>query len=182
MQLSIADYLIDIVQNSIEAQASLILLDIVEDSAALCVCIGDNGCGMDEKKLQRVRDPFFTDGIKHSHRKVGLGIPFLVQSVEATGGTFDISSKEGEGTSLSFTMNFSSIDCPPFGDLPGAFRSLMIFDGEYELAIMHKRENKSYSVTRSELRDALGSLNDAESLKLMGDFFTSQEEELLLEA
>ena len=137
---------------------------------------------MDADTLQRVRDPFYTNGKKHAHRKVGLGIPFLLQSVDATGGTFDIASMVGEGTSLSFTLDASSIDCPPFGDLPGTFRSLMIFDGDYELAIMHKKGNRSYSVTRSQLRDALGSLNDAEALKLMNDFFLSQEEELQLEA
>lgn len=182
MQLTIADYLIDIVQNSVEAGASLITLDIIEDGTILTFCIGDNGCGMSEDKLQRVRDPFFTDGTKHAHRKVGLGIPFLLQSVEATGGTLDIASKEGEGTSVHFTLDTESIDCPPFGDLPGAFRSLMIFEGEYELAIMHKIGNKSCSVTRSQLVEALGSLNDAEALKLMKEFFISQEEELLLEA
>lgn len=182
MQLTIADYLLDIVQNSIEAGASLVMLDIIETSASVSICIGDNGCGMNAEKLQIVKDPFYTDGSKHAGRKVGLGIPFLIQSVETAGGTFDIDSKEGEGTSVSFTFDTSSIDTPPMGDLSGTLRSIMIFEGDYDLAVSHSISEKKYSVMRSELKDALGSLHDAESLKLMGDFFRSQEEDLKKEA
>jgi hypothetical protein len=37
---------------------------------------------MTAEELQRALDPFHTDGIKHPHRKVGLGLPFLVQTAE----------------------------------------------------------------------------------------------------
>jgi hypothetical protein len=36
--------------------------------------------------LKKIQDPFFTDGTKHIKRKVGLGIPFLMQAVSLSGG------------------------------------------------------------------------------------------------
>lgn len=46
---------------------------------------------MDEETLKKVKDPFFTDGEKHKERKVGLGIPFLIQA-EAAGGNLTFQS------------------------------------------------------------------------------------------
>ena len=71
------DFTLDIAQNSIEAGAGVITVDIVERGDMLTICVGDNGKGMSSEILAKVQDPFYTDGQKHSARLVGLGIPFL---------------------------------------------------------------------------------------------------------
>ena len=70
-------FLLDIVQNSFEAGSTEVLLTLEEDDILLVCTIEDNGKGMDEDLKARVLDPFVTDGVKHTKRKVGLGLPFL---------------------------------------------------------------------------------------------------------
>lgn len=57
----LSSHMMDIVQNSIRAEASWIQIRICEDPEAdlFLIEIQDNGCGMDEATLARVRDPFF---------------------------------------------------------------------------------------------------------------------------
>ena len=96
----LSSHMMDIVQNSIRAEASWIQIRICEDPEAdlFLIEIQDNGCGMDEATLARVRDPFFTS---RTVRKVGLGIPLLQQNAERTGGKVSIVSQPGQGTTLT---------------------------------------------------------------------------------
>ena len=179
MHHTITDFTLDIAQNSIEAGASVITVDIVEKGDMLTICVGDNGKGMSGEILARVQDPFYTDGVKHSARSVGLGIPFLDQAAKAAGGEFEIKSEEGFGTSVLFSFNVSNLDCPPLGDLPGTILSMMIFEGEYECMVTRSNGKGSYRVSRSELTEALGGIHDAGSLKLAREYISSLDEELL---
>ncbi|HOF33454.1 MAG TPA: ATP-binding protein [Spirochaetota bacterium] len=178
MQYSVSDFLTDIVQNSIEAEASVITVDYIEEFPMLNIMVGDNGKGMDEETLAKAKDPFFTDGEKHKNRKVGLGIPFLIQAVEAAGGEFDIKSDVEMGTAIEFSFNLENVDCPTEGDLASAFRSLLLFSGDYEILINRIKNGKSYRVTKSELKEALGDLESADSLNLAKAYFESHENEL----
>ena len=87
----LSSHMMDIVQNSIRAEASWIQIRICEDPEAdlFLIEIQDNGCGMDEATLARVRDPFFTS---RTVRKVGLGIPLLQQNAERTGGKVSLTA------------------------------------------------------------------------------------------
>src|SRR5690554_1607615 len=144
MHASISDFISDICQNSIEADADFIEVEIEESITTVSVTITDNGIGMSEEIQRRLEDPFFTDGTKHIKRRVGLGIPFLIQAVEATEGVFLLESEVGKGTTIEFSFNVDSIDCPPMGSLVTAFVSMLTFSGEYQMVINRtlKRENK----------------------------------------
>ena len=37
---------------------------------------------MTDEELKKAVDPFYTDGLKHKKRKVGLGLPFMIQAVQ----------------------------------------------------------------------------------------------------
>ena len=112
----LSSHMMDIVQNSIRAEASWIQIRICEDPEAdlFLIEIQDNGCGMDEATLARVRDPFFTS---RTVRKVGLGIPLLQQNAERTGGKVSIVSQPGQGTTLTARFGHSHLDRPPLGDV-----------------------------------------------------------------
>ncbi|MGN0586814.1 MAG: ATP-binding protein, partial [Oscillospiraceae bacterium] len=75
MMTEISLNILDVAQNSVRAEASLIEISVAADtkSDTLKVTIRDNGCGMSEEQLQNVTDPFFTT---RTTRKIGLGIPF----------------------------------------------------------------------------------------------------------
>jgi hypothetical protein len=140
--------------------------------------IEDNGKGMDAGTLARVSDPFFTDGKKHAKRRVGLGIPFLVQALEQVDGKLELESTPGVGTSLRFGFPLDHVDTPQLGDLSGFFLSALCFDGDYELVIQRRDGYRGveYELTRSGLIEAVGDLHHASSLLLVRRFLESQEE------
>ncbi len=179
MHYALCDFVLDIVQNAIEAKASLVRLDFDESERWYSVTVTDNGVGMTESQRERALDPFYTDGVKHAKRKVGLGLPFLVQAVEQTGGDFSLESEKGSGTKVSFRFPKDNVDCPPLGDLAGLFQAVLCFSGDYEMVIVRKKSGRdeAYSVTRSELAGALGDLERASSLVMLRDFLESQEED-----
>jgi len=183
MHFSLSDCILDLVQNSIEAGAETVQLLLKETEDSLLVQIDDDGCGMTEVELKKATDPFYSDGKKHIHRKVGLGLPFLIQTVSMTDGSFDIRSEKNKGTRVDIEFNLKSIDTPPVGDLISLIYQVMSFDGSFNLIAERSYTNDSgsdsYTVNRKEMQEILGDLNSVSSLSLLKDFITSQEEELI---
>ncbi len=178
MHATLCDMITDLAQNSIEAGASQITLKIEETNANLNVVIADNGKGMDAETMEKAKDPFYSDGRKHKHRKVGLGLPFLFQTADMTGGTATIESKEGTGTTVSFKLDLKNVDLPEFGNFTMAAVTLMTYGFEGNLKIDRSVNGKGYAVSKDELAGALGDLNDTESLGLLKQFIQGNEEEI----
>ena len=109
----------DIAQNAVEADASLISVSIVQSETFFVFIVKDNGHGMNQEQIRLSRSPFYTDAEKHPSREIGLGIPFLAQTVEITGGNWKISSEPGKGTEVYAKINLTHIDVPPVGDIAG---------------------------------------------------------------
>jgi len=178
MHASLCDTIADVVQNAIEAAATRIELDVYTGSNAVMVTVRDNGKGMDAAHLRRACDPFYSEPGKHARRRVGLGLPLLMQMAEQTGGKADIQSAPGRGTTVSFRLDTTHLDTPPLGNLPVTLVGLMTFPGNYELAVTRRADAAAYSVTRSELTHALGNLEEAGNLSLARQYFESQEDGL----
>lgn len=182
MHAAICDFILDVVQNSVEAGARIVELDLREEGGAISVRLTDDGRGMTEKELADALDPFHTDGTKHAARRVGLGLPFLSQAVEAVGGEFALRSRKGEGTELRFSFPAGHLDTPPLGPVSSLIRSAMVFDGGYELRVRRRREagrkvaGTEYELSRSELEEAVGDLSSASSLILLGRYLESLED------
>ena len=68
MHATLADVIADTAQNSIEAGARNVSLEIVEDGATISVRIKDDGKGMDEATQARAFNPFYTEPGKHDKR------------------------------------------------------------------------------------------------------------------
>jgi hypothetical protein len=179
----------DLTQNAVEAGSSVITVVLNETDRDIALVIEDNGKGMTPEQLRRATDPFYTDGIKHPGRKVGLGIPFLIQTADMCGGSWNIRSNKGEssaeagphGTTVTCRFDLTNIDTPPVGDVTGYFRQILTFDGHYEMVITRTKATVNYTVRRSELLEALGleeegAFTDAGSLKLLGQYLESLEE------
>ncbi|HNY17702.1 MAG TPA: sensor histidine kinase [Treponemataceae bacterium] len=193
MHFTLCDMLSDLTQNAVEAGSSSIRVTVRETDRELQATIEDNGKGMTPAELKRAEDPFYTDGIKHPGRKVGLGIPFLIQTAESTGGSWSIKSNKADpagsaasGTTVEARFDLTNIDTPPVGDVPGFFRQILTFDGAYEMEISRLRDRgrgaAGYTVRRSELLDALGlseagAFTDAGALSLVGQYLESLEED-----
>lgn len=179
MHATLCDYLTDSVQNAVEAQASSIDIEMIENPQEISVTVTDDGKGMDADRLARVWDPFYSEPGKHHRRRVGLGLPLLRQAVETTGGELSLASQPGKGTRLQFTLRPGHPDAPPLGDLPLAVLSWMGLDGACEMTFRRRRGPRGYDVVRSELLEALGDLTEAGSLALARRYFKALEEEVL---
>jgi len=177
MHFAVCDFLLDLIQNSVEAGARTIEASVVEDEGWIEAEVVDDGKGMTALEMQRAQDPFHSDGTKHAKRKVGLGIPFLVQAVEQAGGTWSMESKKGSGTGISFRLPADGIDTPPMGDLPGLFLSGMCFDGGYEFVARHRVPalGIDYELRRSGIIEAVGDLASADALISVRQFLASYE-------
>ena len=81
----LALHILDLVQNSVSAGATRVVVTIAYDTASdtLLISIEDDGKGMPPELLARVSSPFTTT---RTTRKVGLGIPLFKQLAEMCGG------------------------------------------------------------------------------------------------
>lgn len=176
MHATICDLIADLVHNAIEADASEVSLTIEETAEQLNVVITDNGKGMSAETLDRAKDPFWSDGTKHRHRKVGLGLPFLYQTTETAGGEATIKSELGSGTTVCFRLDLKHLDCPAFGRFATAATALMSYGQNDNLTIERTMNGKRYTASKKELAEVLGDLNTLENLNLMRKFFKNNEE------
>jgi len=175
---TIADHVLDIASNSVTAGATQIWLDIDHNPAdhLFVFTVRDNGCGMDADRRTRVFDPFFTTR-PHNIRRFGLGLPFLQQNTELTGGGVDLWSAPGEGTTLRATFHTDHIDCLPFGDLASTIFALLISDDAVRWYVRRAEGNLAYTLDTDELRTIFSSeeMSDPQAQLLLLDFLRGQE-------
>jgi len=242
VHFSLTDLAADIAQNGAESGAGTLELEIRETAGfgsppkkEFRFTAGDNGKGMTAAELERAMDPFVTDGVKHPGRRVGLGIPFLIQTALQSGGGWKISSvkagavtvrsggersinagpgdagpnaaKDGSagsnandaankvgasGTTVEAWFDLVNVDTPPVGDIPGLFRTALLFPGPEEIVLRRSRTgfdgsnsgggssektaDLDYEVKKTELIEALGGdLEDVSSLVMLGQYLRSLE-------
>jgi len=66
------------------------------EADAVIVTVRDTGVGMDEESLARVFEPYFSTKASGT----GLGLPIARRNVEVSGGTIDVESQKGVGTTV----------------------------------------------------------------------------------
>lgn len=176
----------DVTQNSITAGATLITLSVEEDKGAdrLSISVTDNGCGMTPEQVAHVIDPFYTT---RTTRKVGLGVPLFKMEAEMTGGSFQIRSEKGKGTTLQAVFCPSSVDMIPLGDINGIVQMLITCNPDIDFVFTRtlRKENgeeTEFSLKTQELRQVLGEdvpLNAPDVVLWIRDYLEEQTRELL---
>jgi len=151
----IALHVLDIMQNSVAAGSSRIeaILTADYDTGTLTVMIGDDGCGMDKEMLEKVTDPFTTT---RTTRRVGLGIPLLKASCERSGGSFQISSEKGSGTTVTAVFGIDHIDRPVLGDLAGVVTDMSAAFPSMDITLRLVNGAKQFSYSSSQTMRILG--------------------------
>ncbi len=146
---------LDITQNSITANATRIDLEICFSTVnhQLLFSIRDNGDGMDEEQLKAVTDPFYTT---RTTRKVGLGVPFLKLGAECTGGSFEIHSEKGAGTSMKAVYCTDHVDCMPLGDISETVHMLIVYNDQIHFCYHYQVDDHEFTLDTAEFREILG--------------------------
>ena len=134
-------HLLDIVENSLAASASRIEITIAEDTLndLLSLEIRDNGKGMDAEARSKALDPFFTT---RTTRRVGLGLPLLAQAARQSGGTFELVSEPGRGTTVRAAFQLSHPDLKPLGDIAETLRTILVSRPELDLQFRYTQDSK----------------------------------------
>jgi hypothetical protein len=147
-------HILDICQNSIAANASLIKIFIHEDTHnnVFQIIIEDNGCGMNQKTLSQVADPFFTT---RSTRNVGMGISLFKMAAEMTNGSFQIESVENIGTKVTATFTHDHIDRAPLGKIEETISILVLNPAGIDIYYEHVYNHKKYIFDTVEIKKVL---------------------------
>jgi len=74
--------------------------DVSRRDARARIVITDEGAGMSEKTQARLFEPFFTT----KKRGTGLGLSIVRQIIDLHGGTIDVESKVGKGTTFTIDL------------------------------------------------------------------------------
>lgn len=168
-------HILDIVQNSLAADATLIDIALFENTAArtLRIVIADNGKGMSPELAQNAADPFFTS---RSTRKVGMGIPLFKMAAELTGGTLSLLSAPNEGTTITAVFHTDHVDYTPLGDLVSTLTLLITMNPSCDFVYRHSVNADTFLLDTRRLREQLEEvpLNEPAVTVWLKDYLTEQ--------
>ena len=170
----LALHILDLVQNSVSAGATLVVVIIARDTArdTLTITIEDDGKGMAPEFLERVTSPFTTT---RTTRKVGLGIPLFKQLTQMCEGDFQLESTVGKGTKLTARLRASHLDLPPLGDLKGTVETLVAACPEKpDFRFVYSVDGEAFVLDTIQVRQALGGLplGEPEIVSWIGQYFS----------
>lgn len=96
---------------ALQEKGKLVIRAHLKNMANVIVKISDNGCGIKPDDLKSIFDPFFST--KTQSGGTGLGLSITCGLIDELGGTIDVKSKVGKGTSFIITL---PLDEPPKTD------------------------------------------------------------------
>ena len=172
-------HILDIVQNSISANATMIEISIEECSKnnTYLLKIKDNGKGMTKEMAEKVLDPYVTS---RTTRKVGLGLPLLMQNAERTGGHLMITSDLGKGTEVEALFVYNNIDRIPLGDMAGTIVLLASANPMIDFVYTHTVDDEKYIFDTREIKEVLDdvTINDVHIYKYLKEMINENLQEI----
>lgn len=147
-------HILDIVQNSIKANASQIDIRVTEDRRAnlLSFTISDNGCGISPEMLKTITDPFSTS---RTTRRVGLGLSLLQLACERCHGTMTIASDVGKGTTVTAQFQHDHIDRAPLGDMVMTLITLITGAPDIDFSYVHRVDERVFEFHTADVKREL---------------------------
>ena len=85
-----------------EADRKHIAIRAAAENSIIRICVVDSGCGMSKETREKIFDPFFTT--KPTGEGTGLGLSVCHNLVEKMGGSIEVDSSPGEGTTVTVTL------------------------------------------------------------------------------
>ncbi len=91
---------LNLLNNSLAAGGKSIDISVRRHHGTVTVSLTDDGAGIKEGDMDNIFDPFFTT----KREGTGLGLPICKKIIEDHGGTLQIQSRAGEGTTAIITL------------------------------------------------------------------------------
>ncbi|HOO22488.1 MAG TPA: ATP-binding protein [Clostridia bacterium] len=169
-------HILDIVENSVKAKATLIEVTIEVKDGYINIEIADNGTGMDKEFVKTVTDPFSTT---RTTRKVGLGIPLMKMAAETAGGNFSIESEKGKGTRVYASFLINHIDRMPLGDVAETITTVLYPDIDFVWTV--RDENEEFVFDTREVKRELDPvpIDDAETMVYLKSYIQENIESII---
>ncbi len=145
-------YLLDLLENSVRAGATVVATQIVADRDAdeLTIRVEDDGCGLPVEPEQAL-DPFFTT---KTNKKTGLGLSLFRQAAEAAGGGLRWARPTSAATAVTVRMGYANVDRPPLGDLATSLLVMVATNPEVEFRVDLRDGDASLRLRGAELPTA----------------------------
>lgn len=126
-------HILDLVENSIRAEASVIAVTIAIDPAedGLRILIEDNGKGL-KVSPEQAADPFYTT---KSGKRTGLGLSLLREAAERAGGRMTVGKSELGGVRVAAEMEMNHVDRSPLGDVAATLSSVVCTSPEIDFRL-----------------------------------------------
>jgi len=166
--LELAMHILDIAENSVRADATTVVITIIEneETDSLTIEIDDNGTGMDEDEITKALDPFYTT---KKVRRVGLGLPMLREACRRCDGMFAIESAKGTGTHVVARFRNSHIDRQPLGDMASSLVMLITGNPHMDFIYTHTKNGVSFMLNTATIKEAIEDvpINNPEILRFI---------------
>jgi hypothetical protein len=150
-------YLLDVIENSVRAGASVIATTIVADRTAgtLAIDVQDDGPGL-PVQAEDAMDPFYTT---KQHKKTGLGLSLFRQAAEDAGGGLTVGrSEELGGVAVHAWLALDNVDRPPLGDVATSILTMVATNPDIDFRVGLVDGDERVEVRGSELPQRLPAL------------------------
>jgi len=172
-------HILDIAENSIGADATLVTISISEDTAKdlFSVEIKDNGRGIPEDMRSKVLDPFCTT---RTTRKVGLGLPLLAQAARETGGDIYVRPGSTSGTTVTAIFKKSHIDMKPLGNIAETLVVLIAGNPQVDFMFTYTKNSTAFSLDTRRIKEELDGvpINSSPVLSFLRDYLGTSMREI----
>jgi signal transduction histidine kinase len=163
-------HVLDLMENSIRAGASVVSVAVHQDSARnrLRIVIADNGPGL-AVPAKVATDPFFTT---KRGKRTGLGLSLFAAAAERAGGKLALRKSRLGGLSVEATMQLDHVDRAPLGDLattlatiaagnPGLEIRCRLSSGKCRREVRFNQQNRASSTSGLDSLSRAGALAEA---------------------
>ncbi|MEQ9145705.1 MAG: ATP-binding protein [Parvibaculaceae bacterium] len=113
-QRALRQILLNLLSNAVKfthAGGRLTISAGMNDENGMTVTVTDTGIGIPADRIKETMEPFIQieSALTGKHHGTGLGLSIVKQLIEMHDGTFDLTSEEGVGTSVSFSFPASRL-------------------------------------------------------------------------
>ena len=94
--------LTNVIENALHAMpgGGVLTLEAAADASGVTLAVRDTGVGLDDAALARIFEPYFSTRASGT----GLGMAIARRNVELNGGTVEVASRRGEGTTVTLRL------------------------------------------------------------------------------